>query len=82
MRLHREDPRVPRWVQEEIETRDHFLFGGTRPGDALLEPILSEHANVRAAAEIWFEEEKFSSHDNKRRGWRRCSGATKPSGRC
>ena len=63
MRLHREDPRVPRWVQEEIETRDYFPFGGTLPGDAPLEPILSEHANVRAAVETWFEEEKFSSHD-------------------
>ena len=63
MRLHREDSRVPRWVQEEIETRDYFPFGGTLPGDALLEPILSEHANVRAAVESWFEEEKFSSHD-------------------
>ena len=64
MRLHREDPRVPCWVQEQIETRDHFPFGGTLPGDALLEPILSENANVRAAVEIWFEEEKFSRHDN------------------
>ena len=61
MRLHREDPRVPRWIQEEIETRDYFPFRGTLPGDALLEPILSEHANVRAAVETWFEEEKFSS---------------------
>ena len=64
MRLHREDSRVPCWVQEQIETRDHFLFGGTLPGDALLEPILSENANVRAAVETWFEEEKFSRHDN------------------
>ena len=64
MRLHREDPLVPRWVQEEIETRDYFPFRGTLPGDALLEPIVSEHANVRAAVETWFEEEKFSSHDH------------------
>ena len=63
MRLHREDPRVPRWVQEEIETRDYFPFMGTLPGDTLLEPILSEHANVRAAVETWFEEKKFSGHD-------------------
>ena len=63
MRLHREDPRVPRWVQEEIETHDYFPFRGPLPEDALLEPILSEHANVRAAVETWFEEEKFSSHD-------------------
>ncbi len=62
MRLHREDPRVPRWVQEEIEARDYFPFRETLPGDALLEPILSEHANVRAAIETWFEEGKFSSH--------------------
>ena len=61
MRLYREDPRVPRWVQEEIETRGYFPFTGTFPGDALLEPILSEHASVRAAVETWFEEEKFSS---------------------
>ena len=63
MRLHREDPRVPRWVQKEIETHDYFPFRGTFPGDALLEPILSEHANVRAAVETWFEEKKFSGHD-------------------
>ena len=63
MRLYREDPRVPRWVQEQIETRDYFPFMGTLPGDALLEPILTEHANVRAAVETWFEEEKFSNHD-------------------
>ena len=62
MRLHREDPRVPRWVQEEIEARDYFPFRGTLRGDALLEPILSEHANVRAAVETWFDEGKFSSH--------------------
>ena len=65
MRLHREDPRVPRWVQEEIETRDYFPFRGTLPGDAQLEPILSEHANVRAAVATWFEKERFSSHDHK-----------------
>lgn len=64
MRLHRIDPRVPRWVQEEIETHDYFPFEGTRPEDALLEPILSEHANVRAAAETWFEEKKSSSLDS------------------
>ena len=63
MRLHREDSRVPRWVQQEIETRDYFPFGATRAGSALLEPILSEHANVRAAVETWFEGEKFSSLD-------------------
>ena len=61
MRLHREDPRVPLWIQEELETRDHFPFQTTLPGDVLLGPILSEHANVRAAVETWFEEEKFSS---------------------
>ena len=64
MRLHREDPRVPRWVQEEIEARHRSPFRGTLPGDAQLESILSEHANVRAAAETWFEEEKLSSHDH------------------
>jgi hypothetical protein len=65
MRLHREDPRVPRWVQEEIETRGHFPFRGTLPGDGLLEPILSEHSNVRAAVETWFDEGKFPSHDHR-----------------
>ena len=63
MRLHREDTRVSDWVQEEIERRDYFAFSGSRVGDALLEPIVSEHANVRAAVEVWFEEGKFSSHD-------------------
>ena len=63
MRLHREDPRVPRWLQQEIETRDYFPFRATTSEDALLETILSEHSNVRAAVETWFEEKKFSKHD-------------------
>ena len=66
MRLHREDPRVPRWVEQEIETGDYFPFSGITPGGALLEQILSEHANVRAAVETWFEEENFSSLDYER----------------
>ena len=65
MRFHREDPRVPRWVQEEIETSDRLLFlRETLWGNAPLEPVLSEHANVRAAAESWFEKEKFTTHDH------------------
>ena len=64
MRLHREDTRVSDWVQEDIEKRDYFAFSGSRVGDALLEPIVSEHANVRAAVEVWFEEDKFSRHDS------------------
>ena len=64
MRFHREDSRVPRWVQEELETSDYFPFiGGTGWRDTPLEPILSEHASVRAAAESWFEEGKFSTDD-------------------
>ena len=62
MRLHREDAGVPDWVREEIERRDYFAFSGPR-GTALLEPIISEHANVRATVEVWFEEGKFSSHN-------------------
>ena len=62
MRLHREDTRVSDWVQEEIERREYFAFSGSR-GAALLEPIVSEHANVRAAVEVWFEGGKFSSHN-------------------
>ena len=63
MRIHREDPRVPRWLQQEIETGDTLSFAATEHGDVLLEPILSENANVRAAVETWFEQDKFSSHD-------------------
>ena len=63
MRIHREDPRVPRWLQQEIETGDRLSLAQTERGSALLEPILSEHANVRAAVETWFEQDKFSSHD-------------------
>ena len=63
MRIHREDPRVPRWLQQEIETGDNLSFARTEHGNALLEPILSEHANVRAAVETWFDQDKFSSHD-------------------
>ena len=63
VRIHREDPRVPRWLQQEIDTGDSLSFARTERGSALLEPILSEHANVRAAVETWFEQDKFSSHD-------------------
>ena len=59
LRLHREDPRVACWVQEEIEKHDHFPFRGTQPGITLLEPILSEHANVRAAVEALLEKNEF-----------------------
>ena len=60
MRLHREDSRVPRWIQHEIERSHYNPFTGTLHEDALLESILSEHANVRTAVEAWFENEKFS----------------------
>ena len=63
MRLHREDSRVSDWVQGEIERCDYIAFSGSWVGDALLEPIVSEHANVRTALEVWFEKVKFSSHD-------------------
>lgn len=63
MRLHRNDARVPRWVQEEIETQHYFPFRGTPSGDTLLGPILSEHENVRAALDSWFEEKKSHSGD-------------------
>ena len=63
MRLHREDSRVSDWVQGVIEKRDYIALSGSWVGDALLEPIISEHANVRAALEVWFEEDEFSSHD-------------------
>ena len=63
MRLHREDSRVPHWIQQKLETSSYFPFSGTRPWDAPLEPILSEHTNVRTAVEAWFEEDKFSSLD-------------------
>ena len=60
MMLHREDPRVPRWIQEELETRDNFPFRTALRGGVLLGPILSEHAGVSAAVEKWFEEDRFS----------------------
>ena len=63
MRIHAEDPRVPRWLQQQIETGDSLSFARTERGSALLEPIFSEHANVCAAAESWLDENKFSSHD-------------------
>lgn len=63
MRLHREDSRIPSWIQHEIESKYYFQFLRTLSGDSLLEPILSEHANVRMAVETWFEEEKRSGLD-------------------
>ena len=63
MRLHREDPRVPRWLQHEIETRDYLPFRATLHEDTLLESILSEHANVHSAVETLFDEEKSLSHN-------------------
>ena len=63
MRLYREDARVPSWVQREIETRDDFPFRHQLLGEELLEPMLLEHADVRAATEAWFEEDKFSIYD-------------------
>lgn len=64
MRLHREDPRVPHWIQEELETSDGFPFRTVLLHEASLEPILSDHVNVRTAVEAWFEDEKFSRFDH------------------
>lgn len=58
MRLHREDPRVPRWMQDEVESRDYTAF--QVPAAELLEPILAEDAELRAALETWFEEQEPS----------------------
>ncbi len=59
MRLHREDARVPRWIQQRFETDRAFPFSWALGEDSVLEPILSEHANVRAAVDSWFEENRF-----------------------
>ena len=65
VRLHREDPRVPRWIQEEIEGQSsHFPFTQLFSAAEPLELVLSEHANVRAAVEAWFVEDKFSILDH------------------
>ena len=53
IRLHREDSRVPSWIQQQIESRDHFAVTmglDVRP----LESVFAEHANVRTAMEAWF----------------------------
>ena len=63
LRLHREDPRVSRWIQQEIETCSYFPFGTLRFVDGLLKPIISEHPSVRAAVETWFVEKKLSPGD-------------------
>ena len=60
MRLHQHDSRVSHWVEQEITARNYFNFRGSMRGYALLRPILSEHQNVRAAVETWFEKEKLS----------------------
>ena len=59
LRLHREDSRVPEWIQLEISNNRNFLHDFLLSGDVLLDSILSEHSNVRAAAETWFETEEF-----------------------
>ena len=53
------------WQSGQNESLRHQIGNGSwnLPEDALLESILSEHANVRVAVETWFEEEKFSSVD-------------------
>jgi len=63
MRLHREDARVPRWIQQELEASNYFPFRWALREDSPLEPILSEHASVRTAVEACFEEDKFASLD-------------------
>ena len=59
MRLHREDTRVPRWIQQQFETNRGSPFIRALSGASDLEPILSEHANVRTAVNAWFEEDRF-----------------------
>ena len=63
MRLHREDARVPRWIQQELETSQSFPFKWALRENSLLEPILSEHANVRTSTEAWLEGDKLAGLD-------------------
>lgn len=60
LRLYRQDPRVSEWVEKQIESRDHFPFDGFHPGDEQFESIFNECANVQAAVENWFEENRAS----------------------
>ena len=62
MRLHREDSEIPRWIQQQIES-DSLPQISMLSGDTLLEPILSEHANVRKAVEARFEKEQSTMLD-------------------
>ena len=65
MRLHKEDPRVPRWIENEITNRDLLPLSTVRMSNySLLEPIIVEHANVRAAVDNFFYEKDLSKFDH------------------
>ena len=59
LKLYKYDPRVPQWVNEEIERRESFPFGGIMPGDEMLEAIVSEHKNVKATVQNWLEKNRL-----------------------
>ncbi len=65
MRLHKENPRVPRWIENEITNRGLLPLSTVRMSDySLLEPIIVEHANVRAAVNKYFSQKDLSIFDH------------------
>ena len=59
MKLFRHDPRVPLWVNNEIDGRDYFPFGGIEPGDEMLGEIISENEIVHATVQTWLKNNSF-----------------------
>ena len=80
MRLHRRDPRVPRWVQKQMETRDYFPFEGMRSGDALLEAILSNTRTCVRPSRPGSRKRNSRVTTTGPRRWRCYSGATRAKG--
>ena len=60
IRLHREDSRVPEWIQEEIESNGHFVTT-MRSDVGCLASVFAEHEDVRTAVDTWFGKKEPSA---------------------
>lgn len=65
MRLHKEDSRVPHWIENEITNHGHLPYSVIRSSsNSLLEQIIAEHTNVRETVDKLFTEKELSKFDN------------------
>jgi hypothetical protein len=64
LRIHRDDPRVGKWLCEQFLTGDRMIFSSMHDPVPLLGPVLFENSEFFAAVETWFATKKYHDHDH------------------